>query len=64
MMSSLTMHGVRTVTIAMEEFCEEAANILLVKFCYKHLLTQSSSVQGVYYKLKIILSMEYIQHLK
>ena len=64
MMSSLTMHGVRTVMIAMEEFCEEAANILLVKFCYKHLLTQSSSVQGVYYKLKIILSMEYIQHLK
>ena len=64
MMSSLTMHGVRTVMIAMEEFCEEAATILLVKFCYKHLLTQSSSVQGVYYKLKIILSMEYIQHLK
>ena len=43
MMSSLTMHGVRTVMIAMEEICEEAANILLVTFCYNHLLTQ---VQG------------------
>ena len=57
------MHGVRTVMIAME-ICEEAANILLVKFCYKHLLTQSSLVQGVYYELKIILSMDYMQHSK
>ena len=29
MMNSLTMRGVRTVMIAMEEICEEAANVFI-----------------------------------
>ena len=29
MMSSLTMHGVRTVMIVMEEICEEATNVFI-----------------------------------
>ena len=46
------MRGVRTVMIVMEEICEEKQQMCFIS--YKHLLPQSSLVQGVYYELKIM----------